>query len=41
MTQDTREQEFAIKRQLFLTDQGYKYNIISYDNIEPSTTLLM
>jgi len=33
VTQDTREQEFAIKRQLFLTEQGYKYDIVSYDSI--------
>lgn len=27
VTQDTKEQEFAIKRQLFLTEQGYRYSI--------------
>jgi len=34
VTQDTREQEFAVKRQLFLTEQGYKYDIVSYDSID-------
>lgn len=27
VTSDSKEQEFAIKRQLFLTEQGYRYNI--------------
>ncbi len=27
VTGDSKEQEFAIKRQLFLTEQGYRYNI--------------
>ena len=27
VTSDTKEQEFAIKRQLFLTEQGYRYYI--------------
>jgi len=27
VTADSREQEFAIKRQLFLTEQGYRYHI--------------
>ena len=27
VTSDTKEQEFAIKRQLFLTEQGYRYHI--------------
>jgi DNA excision repair protein ERCC-3 len=27
VTRDTREQEFAAKRQLFLTEQGYRYEI--------------
>ncbi|MCE5230988.1 helicase-associated domain-containing protein [bacterium] len=29
VTQDTREREFAVKRQLFLTEQGYRYRIVS------------
>ncbi len=28
VTQDTREREFAVKRQLFLTEQGYRYRIV-------------
>lgn len=27
VTRDTRDQEFAVKRQLFLTEQGYRYEI--------------
>ena len=27
VTRDTKEQEFAMKRQLFLTEQGYRYHI--------------
>lgn len=27
VTRDTKEQEFALKRQLFLTEQGYRYHI--------------
>ena len=27
VTQDTTEQEFSAKRQLFLTEQGYRYQI--------------
>ena len=27
VTADTKEQEFAVKRQLFLTEQGYRYHI--------------
>jgi DNA excision repair protein ERCC-3 len=29
VTRDTREQEFAMNRQLFLTEQGYNYTIIN------------
>jgi DNA excision repair protein ERCC-3 len=31
VSQDTREQEFAAHRQLFLTEQGYRYEIL-YDH---------
>ena len=31
VSRDTREQEFSAKRQLFLTEQGYRYEIL-YDN---------
>ena len=27
VSRDTRDQDFSVKRQLFLTEQGYKYNI--------------
>ena len=30
---DTREQEFAKKRQLFLTEQGYAYEIVGADDL--------
>ncbi len=30
VTADTKEQEFAMKRQLFLTEQGYRYHIEDY-----------
>lgn len=32
VSQDSREQEFAMNRQLFLTEQGYAYNIIKEDD---------
>lgn len=32
VTRDTRDQDFAIKRQLFLTEQGYHYTIV--DSVE-------
>jgi DNA excision repair protein ERCC-3 len=46
VTRDTREQEFAVNRQLFLTEQGYKYRILDYKEVlgdsikkkEPTTT---
>jgi len=31
---DTREQEFAKKRQLFLTEQGYAYEIVNREDID-------
>jgi DNA excision repair protein ERCC-3 len=34
ITRDTEEQDFALKRQLFLTEQGYSYNIINDHEIE-------
>ena len=33
VTRKTREQEFAEKRQLFLTEQGYEYNICDAQQI--------
>ena len=34
VTADTREQDFALNRQMFLTEQGYSYNILSEDEIK-------
>lgn len=35
VTDDTREREFAVRRQLFLTEQGYRYQIVNdLDHIE-------
>lgn len=31
VSQDTREQEFAARRQLFLVEQGYRYRIMDWD----------
>ena len=30
VTANSKEQEFAMKRQLFLTEQGYRYHIEEY-----------
>ena len=41
VSRDTREQEFAAKRQLFLTEQGYRYEILYDDElVEYEPTLL-
>jgi DNA excision repair protein ERCC-3 len=32
VTRDTREQEFAMNRQLFLAEQGYQYQIKNWEN---------
>ncbi len=34
VTRDTEEQDFALKRQLFLTEQGYNYTILNEDEID-------
>ncbi len=34
VTRDTEEQDFALKRQLFLTEQGYEYTIIDAEEID-------
>ena len=34
VTRDTEEQDFALRRQLFLTEQGYAYEILDEDEIE-------
>jgi DNA excision repair protein ERCC-3 len=31
-SQDSKEQEFAVKRQLFLVEQGYKYEVIDWES---------
>ena len=36
VSRDTVEQEFALKRQLFLCEQGYAYNIVNGDELELS-----
>ncbi len=33
VTRDTRDQEFAANRQLFLTEQGYRYSILYDDEV--------
>ena len=33
VTRDTRDQEFAAKRQLFLTEQGYRYQIYHVEDV--------
>jgi DNA excision repair protein ERCC-3 len=40
VTAQTSEQEFALKRQLFLTEQGYHYNVIDLDTPEAAETSL-
>jgi DNA excision repair protein ERCC-3 len=39
VSRDTREQEFAKKRQLFLTEQGYGYQIVAADDLEGDSAL--
>jgi DNA excision repair protein ERCC-3 len=34
VSRDTREQDFSAKRQLFLTEQGYRYEILYDDELE-------
>ncbi|GAF82943.1 unnamed protein product, partial [marine sediment metagenome] len=33
VTRDSRDQEFAAKRQLFLTEEGYRYEILYDDEV--------
>ncbi|MGC8515856.1 MAG: helicase-associated domain-containing protein [Thermoplasmata archaeon] len=33
VTKDTVDQDFSMKRQLFLTERGYKYTIIDHENL--------
>ncbi len=40
VTRDTRDQDFAANRQLFLTEQGYRYNILyehELEDFQPAT----
>lgn len=34
VTRDTREQDFAMNRQLFLIEQGYKYEVIEIESLD-------
>ena len=34
VTKDSKEQEFSMNRQLFLTEQGYAYKIMNYSGGE-------
>jgi DNA excision repair protein ERCC-3 len=34
VTEDTNEMDFSAKRQMFLTEQGYKYFVDRYDDIK-------
>ncbi|MGH2458457.1 MAG: DNA repair helicase XPB [Chloroflexota bacterium] len=34
VTRDTKDQEFAARRQLFLTEQGYRYEILGHDDLD-------
>lgn len=38
VTRDTRDQDYAANRQLFLTEQGYRYNIVDVGEVLPATT---
>jgi hypothetical protein len=38
VTLDSRDQEFAQKRQLFLTEQGYSYEIVEAADSAPLAT---
>ncbi|MDE3076587.1 MAG: hypothetical protein KGJ86_14300, partial [Chloroflexota bacterium] len=35
VTRETRDQEFAMNRQLFLTEQGYEYDILDWPALTP------
>jgi DNA excision repair protein ERCC-3 len=40
VTKETRDEEFSTKRQLFLTEQGYRYTISDADDLLPQALLL-
>ncbi|MFP6617061.1 MAG: hypothetical protein VCB26_11720 [Candidatus Hydrogenedentota bacterium] len=33
VSRDSSDQEFSIKRQLFLTEQGYRYDIMQAEDV--------
>ena len=33
VSRDTCDQDYSVKRQLFLTEQGYRYNILMHDQV--------
>src|SRR5258708_19212325 len=37
VTRDTKDQDFAANRQMFLTEQGYRYEILYQDELAPYT----
>ena len=40
VSNETRECEFAVKRQMFLTEQGYRYRIVnSFEELDPKESL--
>ena len=39
VTRDTRDQEFSANRQLFLTEQGYRYTIEDAEQLFPSDVI--
>ncbi|HEX8220682.1 MAG TPA: DNA repair helicase XPB [Chloroflexia bacterium] len=38
VTRDTKDQDFSTNRQLFLTEQGYRYNIVDAAEVVPGLT---
>lgn len=40
VTQDTKDQEFALSRQRFLTEQGYEYQIVDLAQLEQQEALI-
>jgi DNA excision repair protein ERCC-3 len=41
VTRDTRDQDYAAKRQLFLTEQGYRYTIMDAHEVESFTPAIL
>ncbi|GAC1402709.1 MAG: helicase-associated domain-containing protein [Chloroflexota bacterium] len=40
VTKETRDEEFSTKRQLFLTEQGYRYTIVDAEDVLPQALVL-